>query len=141
MPLIEGGPKKEVKISSEMAAVMETLTPRERAILETLIKRGGQDDPDGDEVRDGQSQVVPGHDSYLPGEAQAHNQEGMGQNQCDRAIGMVLFQKRKILKTLIVSPTQRLTIQVPFIQVVFCIPFLPGEDCRGKARRGVPAKN
>lgn len=42
MPLIEGGPKKEIEISSEMEAVMETLTPRERAILETLIRHGGR---------------------------------------------------------------------------------------------------
>jgi uncharacterized membrane protein len=42
MPLIEGGPKKEIKVSSEMAAVMNTLTPRERSILETLIKHGGR---------------------------------------------------------------------------------------------------
>jgi uncharacterized membrane protein len=42
MPLIKGGPKKEIKVSSEMAAVMNTLTPRERSILETLIKHGGR---------------------------------------------------------------------------------------------------
>lgn len=34
--------QKEIKVSSEMAAVMETLTSRERSILETLIKHGGR---------------------------------------------------------------------------------------------------
>jgi len=41
-PLVEEGPKKEIKINSEMAAVMETLTPRERSILEMLIRHGGR---------------------------------------------------------------------------------------------------
>jgi uncharacterized membrane protein len=34
--------RKEIDISSEMAAVMETLTPRERAILKALIAAGGR---------------------------------------------------------------------------------------------------
>jgi uncharacterized membrane protein len=34
--------KKEIEVTSEMKAVMETLTPRERAILEALIKAGGR---------------------------------------------------------------------------------------------------
>lgn len=34
--------KKEVEVSSEMAAVMETLTARERAILQALIEAGGR---------------------------------------------------------------------------------------------------
>ncbi len=33
---------KTIEVSGEMKAVMETLTPRERAILETLIKHGGR---------------------------------------------------------------------------------------------------
>jgi uncharacterized membrane protein len=33
---------KKIEVTSEMRAVMETLTPRERAILETLIKAGGR---------------------------------------------------------------------------------------------------
>lgn len=33
---------EKIEISSEMAAVMETLTPRERAILQALIDRGGR---------------------------------------------------------------------------------------------------
>ncbi len=33
---------KEVEVSSEMAAVMETLTARERAILQALIEAGGR---------------------------------------------------------------------------------------------------
>lgn len=41
IPLIEEN-QKEIKVSSEMAAVMETLTSRERSILETLIKHGGR---------------------------------------------------------------------------------------------------
>ncbi len=39
---VEEDQKKEIKVSSEMAAVMKTLTPRERAILETLIRHGGR---------------------------------------------------------------------------------------------------
>lgn len=35
-------PVEKIEISSEMAAVMETLTPRERAILQALIDRGGR---------------------------------------------------------------------------------------------------
>lgn len=35
-------PAEKIEISSEMAAVMETLTPRERAILQALIDRGGR---------------------------------------------------------------------------------------------------
>lgn len=42
MPLLEQGQKKEIVMSSEMMAVMETLTPRERSILETLIRHGGR---------------------------------------------------------------------------------------------------
>jgi uncharacterized membrane protein len=38
----QGGRKKEIEVSSEMAAVMETLTPRERAILKALIAAGGR---------------------------------------------------------------------------------------------------
>lgn len=34
--------QRKIEISSEMAAVMETLTPRERAILQALIDRGGR---------------------------------------------------------------------------------------------------
>jgi uncharacterized membrane protein len=34
--------RKEIDVSSEMAAVMETLTPRERAILKALIAAGGR---------------------------------------------------------------------------------------------------
>jgi uncharacterized membrane protein len=34
--------KREIDVSSEMAAVMETLTPRERAILKALIAAGGR---------------------------------------------------------------------------------------------------
>lgn len=34
--------KKEVEVSSEMAAVMETLTARERAIIQALIEAGGR---------------------------------------------------------------------------------------------------
>lgn len=33
---------EKIEISSEMVAVMETLTPRERAVLQTLIDRGGR---------------------------------------------------------------------------------------------------
>lgn len=40
--LVADSPTKEIKISSEVAAVMETLTPRERSILETLIRHGGR---------------------------------------------------------------------------------------------------
>jgi uncharacterized membrane protein len=36
------GPKNEIAVSSEMIAVMDALTPRERSIVETLIKRGGR---------------------------------------------------------------------------------------------------
>jgi len=39
---VEEDQKKEIKVSREMAAVMETLTPRERSILETLIRHGGR---------------------------------------------------------------------------------------------------
>jgi len=35
-------PAEKIEISSEMAAVMETLTPRERAILQALIDHGGR---------------------------------------------------------------------------------------------------
>jgi uncharacterized membrane protein len=42
MPLLEEGPKKEIAVSSEMMAVMDALTPRERSIIEALIKRGGR---------------------------------------------------------------------------------------------------
>jgi uncharacterized membrane protein len=35
-------PIEKIKVSSEMAAIMETLTPRERAILQALIERGGR---------------------------------------------------------------------------------------------------
>ncbi len=42
MPLIEEGPKKEIAVSSEMMAVMDALTSRERSIVEALIKRGGR---------------------------------------------------------------------------------------------------
>ncbi|MCX6676140.1 MAG: helix-turn-helix domain-containing protein [Methanothrix sp.] len=38
----EEASKKEIEVTSEMKAVMETLTPRERAILEALIKAGGR---------------------------------------------------------------------------------------------------
>ncbi len=41
-PPVEQSQKREIQVSSEMAAVMETLTPRERAILETLIRHGGR---------------------------------------------------------------------------------------------------
>jgi len=34
--------RREIEVSSEMAAVMETLTPRERAILKALIAAGGR---------------------------------------------------------------------------------------------------
>jgi len=34
--------QSKIEVSSEMAAVMETLTPRERAILQALIDRGGR---------------------------------------------------------------------------------------------------
>ena len=40
LPQEAGG--KEIDVSSEMAAVMETLTPRERAILKALIAAGGR---------------------------------------------------------------------------------------------------
>jgi hypothetical protein len=36
--------RKEIEVTSEMKAVIETLTPRERAILEVLIKAGGKID-------------------------------------------------------------------------------------------------
>ncbi|MDD1759481.1 MAG: hypothetical protein LUQ44_02645 [Methanothrix sp.] len=36
--------RKEIEVTSEMKAVMETLTPRERAILEVLINAGGKID-------------------------------------------------------------------------------------------------
>jgi uncharacterized membrane protein len=39
---VEEDQNKEIKVSSEMAAVMKTLTPRERSILETLIRHGGR---------------------------------------------------------------------------------------------------
>jgi len=39
---VEEDQKKEIKVSSEMAAVINTLTPRERSILETLIRHGGR---------------------------------------------------------------------------------------------------
>jgi hypothetical protein len=39
---VEVDQKKEIKVSSEMAAVMKTLTPRERSILETLIRHDGR---------------------------------------------------------------------------------------------------
>ena len=42
MSLLEEGPKKEIAVSSEMMAVMDALTPRERSIVEALIKRGGR---------------------------------------------------------------------------------------------------
>jgi DNA-binding transcriptional ArsR family regulator len=42
MPLLEGVTKKEIVVSSEMVAVMDALTPRERSIVEALIKRGGR---------------------------------------------------------------------------------------------------
>ena len=42
MPSLEEGPKKEIAVSSEMMAVMDALTPRERSIIEALIKRGGR---------------------------------------------------------------------------------------------------
>jgi uncharacterized membrane protein len=35
-------PAEKIEVSSEMSAVMETLTPRERAILQVLIDRGGR---------------------------------------------------------------------------------------------------
>lgn len=35
-------PAEKIEISSEMSAVMETLTPRERAVLQALINRGGR---------------------------------------------------------------------------------------------------
>jgi len=35
-------PTEKIKVSSEMTAIMETLTPRERAILQALIDRGGR---------------------------------------------------------------------------------------------------
>jgi hypothetical protein len=41
-PSPSGIPAEKIEISSEMAAVMETLTPRERAILQALIDRGGR---------------------------------------------------------------------------------------------------
>jgi hypothetical protein len=41
MPLIEKGPKK-VAASSKMMAVMDTLIPRERSIIEALIKCSGR---------------------------------------------------------------------------------------------------
>jgi uncharacterized membrane protein len=34
--------QSKIEVSSEMAAVMETLTPRERAVLQALIDRGGR---------------------------------------------------------------------------------------------------
>ncbi|MCJ7445310.1 MAG: hypothetical protein MUO26_12445 [Methanotrichaceae archaeon] len=40
--LPQSAPDRKIEISSEMAAVMETLTPRERAILQALIDRGGR---------------------------------------------------------------------------------------------------
>lgn len=39
---IEEDQTKVIRVSSEMAAVMNTLTPRERSILETLIRHGGR---------------------------------------------------------------------------------------------------
>lgn len=39
---LQSAPSERIEISSEMAAVMETLTPRERAILQALIDRGGR---------------------------------------------------------------------------------------------------
>jgi predicted transcriptional regulator len=42
MPSLGEGPKKEIAVSSEMMAVMDALTPRERSIVEALIKRGGR---------------------------------------------------------------------------------------------------
>jgi uncharacterized membrane protein len=42
MPSLDEGPKKEIAVSSEMMAVMDALTPRERSIVEALIKRGGR---------------------------------------------------------------------------------------------------
>lgn len=39
---VEEGQKKEIKVSSEMAAVMKTLTSRERSILEMLIRHSGR---------------------------------------------------------------------------------------------------
>ncbi len=41
VPQLEGISKK-IEISDKMNAIMETLTPRERAILKTLIKHGGR---------------------------------------------------------------------------------------------------
>ncbi len=44
MPLteIQLEEKKEIEISSEMKAIMDTLTPRERSIIDALIKHGGR---------------------------------------------------------------------------------------------------
>ncbi|HQI92183.1 MAG TPA: hypothetical protein PLS48_11180 [Methanotrichaceae archaeon] len=39
---IDGVSKNKIEVNDKMRAVMETLTPRERAILETLIKYGGR---------------------------------------------------------------------------------------------------
>jgi len=36
------GPHRKIEVSSEMMAVMEILTPRERSILDVLIKHGGR---------------------------------------------------------------------------------------------------
>ena len=38
----DGTAKKEIEVSSEMAAVIETLTPRERTIIQALIDAGGK---------------------------------------------------------------------------------------------------
>jgi len=41
MPLIEEGPK-EIAASGEMMAVMNSLIPRERSVIEALIKCNGR---------------------------------------------------------------------------------------------------
>jgi hypothetical protein len=41
MPLIEEGPK-EIAASSEMMTVMDSLIPRERSVIEALIKCNGR---------------------------------------------------------------------------------------------------
>ena len=38
----DGTAKKEIEVSSEIAAVIETLTPRERTIIQALIDAGGK---------------------------------------------------------------------------------------------------
>ena len=89
MPSLEEGPKKEIAVSSEMMAVMDALTPRERSIVEALIKRGGR-----------MTQAEIRYETNLPRstlttilvslERRNLNKERMGQDQCNRVIGKVL---------------------------------------------------